>query len=97
MRRYLYRPLLPAANSIRLIQINAGGECTDIHCDVIDYTIQPHQAVGLFGALSYVWGDSADSRRIHLSDRNGRNSPAGCQGYLEVTRNLYAALHHLRD
>jgi hypothetical protein len=89
-KRYKYRPLLAAENSIRLLQILPGALDTDIHCQIIDYTIRNEQVSGLFEALSYVWGDAADRRPIYVSDH-------ATSGRLDITSNLYVALQHLRD
>jgi hypothetical protein len=97
MERYVYRPLLPAPNSIRLLRILPGDAGTEIHCEVFDYTIRERQGLALYEALSYVWGDPNDRRRIVVRDVDVCSAFAKPLNYLDVTTNLYTALQHLRD
>lgn len=97
MPYYTYRPLLPAKNSIRLIQILPGLPGSDIHCHIIDYAIRDDQVSGLFEALSYVWGEPTEKCRIHVSDAVRRGNGVETAPYLDITVNLHAALQQLRD
>ena len=97
MKRYKYRPLLPARHSIRLIQIQPGLPGTEIHCRIVDYTIRDDRASGLFEALSYVWGTTSNPSKIFVADMTSAVDPNALGHYLEVTSNLHEALQELRD
>ncbi|KAF2686157.1 hypothetical protein K458DRAFT_208860 [Lentithecium fluviatile CBS 122367] len=85
---YIYRPLLPAHNSIRLLRILPSSlVAAPIRCEIIDYSLSsPRRASHLYECLSYVWGSPENKQRIFVND--------AC---LDVTRNLHSALIHLRD
>src|SRR3954469_26035517 len=75
---------LPEASSIRLLQIYPGNiEDEEISCEL--RTIERLETAPPFQALSYVWGDSADTEEIIV---NGIE--------VQVTRNLAHALRRLR-
>ncbi|KAJ8106233.1 hypothetical protein OPT61_g9673 [Boeremia exigua] len=98
MQRYVYQPLLPAANSIRLVQILPGEPGSSIYCRIIDYTIRDDQASGLFEGLSYVWGNPAVVQRIYIAPSYVTAAPLkeACS-YMDVAANLSSALQRLRD
>jgi hypothetical protein len=97
MERYTYRPLRPEPNSTRLLQVAPGANGSEIHCLIFDHTIQRDQVCSPYEALSYVWGDPKERRRIFLSDTSANGSPQGDISYLDITMNLYAALQRLRN
>jgi hypothetical protein len=79
----LYTPLNAGENEIRLLDIHPGNIDASIHCDMRHASLTP----GLdFTALSYTWGDPKIRKPIEI---NGQN--------LDVTVNLYNALHHMRS
>lgn len=92
LQPYRYRPLRAGPNNIRLLQILPGAGTADIFCQVFQYTLRTEKAFGLYEALSYVWGDSADPQHILI-----RNAEDEHYSKFSVTRNLYAALCRLRD
>lgn len=79
----LYQPLDPSRSEIRLIEILQGEPTDAIRCNLT--TVGLHE-LPIFAALSYVWGDEADGETIYL---NGHA--------VQATRNLGAALRHLRQ
>jgi len=89
---YEYRPLRPGPNNIRLLQILPGTGDADISCQVFQYTLRTEKAFGLYEALSYVWGDSADPHQIRV-----KNAEDEYYRTFSVTKNLFAALLRLRD
>lgn len=92
LQAYKYRPIRPGPNNIRLLQILPGTGDTDIFCQVFQYTLRTEKAFGLYEALSYVWGDSADPHQIRV-----KNPEDDYYGTFSVTKNLFAALLRLRD
>jgi hypothetical protein len=84
---YLYEPLRPGPESIRLLRILpsedeiAAIECELFHCSLQELGI----GVSPYDALSYVWGSSDITQIIRMGQRE-----------LPVTLNLYAALTRLR-
>jgi hypothetical protein len=97
MQPYAYRPLASEPFSIRLLQILPGAKGSDIHCSLIDYTIPPDQLSGLYEALSYTWGDPGQRNRIYVRDTGTTEPYQDAYMYLDITKNLSAALHRLRD
>lgn len=95
MKLYNYQLLPTGPYNIRLLQILPGEEGTDIFCQIVNHTIRHNRAVGPYEALSYVWGDPNNRRRIYITESVRSDSKATY--YLEVTKNLYAALQRLRD
>jgi hypothetical protein len=81
-----YRSLLP--DSIRLLRLLPHEEQNaPIQCQLFDYSLQESgKRMHLYEALSYVWGDSDNPRSIYIGEHD-----------LPVTRNLHAALSHLRN
>ncbi|KAF2796919.1 HET-domain-containing protein, partial [Melanomma pulvis-pyrius CBS 109.77] len=88
---YLYQPLLAAPNSIRLLRLLPDTDKAEIRCEIFNYQLKAERSSGLYEALSYVWGNSPERKRLIIGGRNG------AQAYLDVTTNLYAALRRLRD
>jgi hypothetical protein len=84
---YSYSALLPGQDSIRLLRLLPHNDNhAQIQCQLID--IRLGDLLGRpspYEALSYVWGDSRDTRNISM---HGYNLP--------VTRQLYEALSGLR-
>lgn len=81
-----YRSLLPG--SIRLLRLLPHEDKNaPIQCQLFDYSLQESgKRMHLYEALSYVWGDSDNPRSIYIGEHK-----------LPVTRNLHAALSHLRN
>jgi len=75
-----YRPLKP--DEVRLLVLNPGLPDEPIRCFLETYTVNQAKA---YDALSYVWGDTQDSRLIQVD---------GCP--FKVTRNLYNFLASYR-
>jgi len=83
---YRYEPLAHH-DSIRLLTLQPGLPGTNIFCDIEHTTLSECDDIYLaYTALSYVWGDPADSRTLFVQ---------GCP--ITVTANLLAALDDLRD
>jgi hypothetical protein len=96
---YTYSPLDESKRQIRLLHIlpaarssnsaNQGQEnlttthVDDIHCTFSVVSLNDHVE---YEALSYVWGDTNDRITIYI---HGHPS--------KITRNLYAALLHMRQ
>lgn len=89
---YLYQPLLAAPNSIRLLRLLPDTDEAEIRCEIFNYRLRAERSSGLYEALSYVWGNSPECKRLFIGDGNGAQAY-----YLNVTTNLYAALRRLRD
>ncbi|MCJ1438051.1 hypothetical protein MMC27_007438 [Xylographa pallens] len=84
---HIYQPL-KHDQSIRLVTISPGVRCplgrsNPLHCELEQSRLDQHPQ---YEALSYVWGDPTVKDPIHL----GRIQ-------LSITRNLHAALLHLRS
>jgi hypothetical protein len=92
MEPYTYQTLGQGSNNIRLLQLLPDSPGSDIKCEIIHYTLRLERNHGLYGALSYVWGEAVKPRRILVNDTQEKKSR-----YLDVTSNLYAALQQLRD
>jgi hypothetical protein len=93
MEIYTYRPLSKAPYSTRLIQILPGTHDSEITCVIHDYTLRLGRTPGPYEALSYVWGDQNQKRRVYIQDARTPGSTFS----LDVTANLYVALRRLRD
>jgi hypothetical protein len=74
-----------------------GDEGTDIHCQIIDYTIRSNGRSALYEALSYAWGEPTHTREIYVQHACDTEGSSVDPSFLEVTNNLYAALSRLRD
>jgi hypothetical protein len=92
MERYSYQPLGPEPYSIRLLRLLPGSGENEIRCGIFHYALRTERAFGLYEALSYVWGDADDTRRVLVRDQDDMEDR-----YLDVTINLFAALRRLRD
>ncbi len=81
-----YRSLLP--DSIRLLRLLPHeDENAPIRCELFDYSLRSSgRRIHLYDALSYVWGDTNNPRSIYIGEYD-----------MPVTKNLYAALSHLRN
>jgi hypothetical protein len=81
-----YRSLSP--DSIRLLHLLPHEDKNaPIQCQLFDYSLQESgKRMHLYDALSYVWGDSDNPRSIYIGEHD-----------LPITRNLHAALSHLRN
>jgi hypothetical protein len=97
MEGYVYRPLPETPCSTRLLQILPGDNGTNIYCLIFDYTLQTNRASGPYEALSYVWGDPTERRRIFVQDAEAPMTKERWSSYLDITTNLYSALQRLRD
>jgi hypothetical protein len=97
MEPFAYRPLLQAPNSTRLLQIQPSAKESDIHCFLHDHTIRLDRASGPYEALSYVWGDATEMKRVYVRDALSAGRRESQSSYLDVTVNLYIALQRLRD
>ncbi|KAF2822351.1 HET-domain-containing protein, partial [Ophiobolus disseminans] len=92
MDRYVYHQLRSGEQRVRLLNLSPGSNSDDIQCDILDYKINLEKPFGMYEALSYRWGNPSDSRRILVRDQADT-----AYQYLDVTANLHAALHHMRD
>lgn len=79
--RYSYRPL-PSASHIRVLVLEAGNGQDPVHCSLaeVDLASDPQ-----FEAISYCWSGPLGERSVFCEAKA-----------LNVTRNLYEALLHLR-
>ncbi|PMD33372.1 HET-domain-containing protein, partial [Hyaloscypha variabilis F] len=77
----LYRPLF--SSEIRLIRLRPGRWDDPIACDLITVRLDDKPK---FVALSYAWGDAADTQPITLNKQN-----------YNITVNLFQGLRRLRD
>jgi hypothetical protein len=91
---YRYQPLLDGPHSIRLLRLKPGTDEAEIRCEIFNYRLRTDRSSGPYEALSYVWGNSEQRRRLFVSDNNPWN---GTQAYLDITVNLFAALRRIRD
>lgn len=85
---------LPTANfMIRLLKLQPSPDrCSAIHCSLISYSLATRRSgAHLFEALSYEWGSQDNQQTIFVHSGSALCHP------LHVTRNLHAALIHLRD
>jgi hypothetical protein len=83
MSLYQYKPL--KENEIRLIELQSWESYPQGLIIEIRH-VPLYQASDTFEALSYVWGDSTNMRRLYCSPTT----------YLMMTTNLWAALHRCR-
>lgn len=79
----LYTLLDEHKDEIRIIRLTPGSWDEPIICTAFCARIEDRPA---YTALSYVWGDPADTREVRLDGHS-----------VLVTRNLFAALRRLRD
>ncbi|KAL8393934.1 hypothetical protein RB595_003627 [Gaeumannomyces hyphopodioides] len=102
---YCYSPL-SQQGSIRLLRLRPHADRhAPIRCQLLEYPLEETgQATHLYEALSYVWGSEENKLPVYVQadddDRNGAphaSPPTRSDQCLLVTRNLHAALSHLRD
>lgn len=91
MSQYHYSSLAQGPDSIRLLRLMPNDiespEKTEIQCELFEYTLHDlDKRTHLYEALSYTWGDPGDPCSISINKQK-----------LDVTKNLHAALLHLRD
>ncbi|KAB8232389.1 HET domain-containing protein [Aspergillus alliaceus] len=88
MSSYKYPPLPSGNVSTRMLRLLPHEDTNaQIQCELITYSLsKPGRGKHIYEALSYVWGKEKASRPIFTN---------GCE--FAVTKNLYAALSHLRD
>ncbi|KAK7978253.1 hypothetical protein PG988_005743 [Apiospora saccharicola] len=79
----LYTPLDKDTGEFRILQLHPGSWDDPIVCTTFCARLEDRPA---YTALSYAWGDPADSREVQL---NGHP--------IQITRNLFVALRRLRD
>ncbi|KAH6665722.1 heterokaryon incompatibility protein-domain-containing protein [Halenospora varia] len=77
-------PLNSAHREIRVLMLHDGNEQDPVSCTLKRISLDDKNAK--FNALSYVWGDAADTREIIV---NGK--------IIHVTTNLGSALRHIRN
>jgi hypothetical protein len=80
--KFIYDALNPSTAEIRLLDLRIS-EDNDVQCELVTTTLD--QAPN-YEALSYTWGSQDDKLAITV-----------CNQSLEVTRNLYVALQHLKQ
>ncbi|KAI0861412.1 HET-domain-containing protein [Xylaria cubensis] len=78
----MYSELSGSELSFRLLHLLPGDNTNDIQCQLSQESLQPPP---VFEALSYVWGNVADTLPITVQGQT-----------CNVTRNLFSALHALR-
>lgn len=78
---YTYQAL-DSSEHIRLLILDPAQESAELRCSLI--SVLPSDETR-YEALSYVWGDPTETRRIHVSGDE-----------LNITTNLHSALQHLR-
>ena len=91
---YRYQPLLDGPHSIRLLRLKPDIDSAEIRCEIFNYRLRTDRSSGPYEALSYVWGNSEQRKRLFVCDNSIWN---GTQAYLDVTTNLLAALRRIRD
>ncbi|PSN65258.1 HET-domain-containing protein [Corynespora cassiicola Philippines] len=85
--QYMFSPLVDDGMHIRLLRLlPSATPDAKIRSEVVHFQFRETQTSYLYEALSYVWGDQNNKKRIQIGD-----------DYLDVTANLYAALRRLRD
>jgi len=103
---YHYAPLSDHGN-IRLLRlIPHQDKLAPIHCHLFEYPLGSlgHQTAHLYEALSYAWGSGTDPLPLYIQGPlpplpTGRVRGTGIEDNrcLNITRNLHAALTHIRD
>ena len=97
MSQYCYSPLSPGANNIRLLRLMPhANERTELLCELFEYSLHDlGKRTNLYEALSYAWGGGETPCSITIVERDLDGTTNLYT--LDVTKNLYAALLHLRD
>lgn len=84
---FVYSPLPHNRPVTRLLRLAPSvDQNAMIQCRIFEYDLEPRAEDHQYEALSYVWGDAANTVEIQLNDLA-----------FHVTRNLHTALRHLRD
>lgn len=80
----IYKPLDDAKRQIRLLHLLPGDDDAELSCvfSLVSLDDKPD-----YEAVSYVWGDSLDRRRINVEN---------VKEPVPITRNLHSVLHGLR-
>ncbi|KAK2626463.1 hypothetical protein QTJ16_003638 [Diplocarpon rosae] len=60
---YEYKPLDPAKNEIRLLELYADGESSQIRARLFSHSLDD---ISIYDALSYTWGDPGTTKAIEL-------------------------------
>jgi len=82
-----YAPSLTQGSIIRLVDLHPGTWHDDVHCTLFQGSLGEEIS---YEALSYVWGSSANPKKIFLGD--ACRQPVTCT----ITLNLDTALRRLR-
>ncbi|KAG9243390.1 heterokaryon incompatibility protein-domain-containing protein [Calycina marina] len=86
IQRFRYKPL--DDHHIRIIRLQPGSGDSRIKVE-----LQHVSSSNKYEALSYVWGKGENLNRISIYRQVGKLASSG---YLQITQNLYTALHSLR-
>lgn len=81
---YTYDELSGGSSSLRLMEILPGTRQEDIACRLYETTLD--ESTGSYAALSYVWGDGAETTPIQINDKT-----------MDIGINLRTALFNMRD
>ncbi|KAH7137001.1 heterokaryon incompatibility protein-domain-containing protein [Dactylonectria estremocensis] len=81
--RYTYNPLDRNNAEIRLVKLEMSTADDDVSCELLTV---PLASAPPYEALSYTWGSPLNKRKILMDGKP-----------FQVTRNLFAALQHLRN
>jgi len=84
MASFEYDDLDLEGPAFRLLRLRSG-EGPDIHCELFQAQVQERESAISYEALSYTWGSTETTDGITLDGKG-----------LDITRNLYLALQHLR-
>lgn len=82
-QRFAYEPHALAEDEMRILEIQPGHANTTLACNLLAFQ---RSSVGLYKALSYVWGTSAAASAITINNKD-----------FMVTENLKDALHRIRS
>lgn len=89
MEEFSYEPLTMAGSKIRVLKIKPAPDGDRIECDILTCSLDDNAL--RFVAVSYTWGDSNDTRTIHV-----RDAITKMHGALDVGHNCWKALRDLR-
>ncbi|ETS75718.1 hypothetical protein PFICI_12662 [Pestalotiopsis fici W106-1] len=81
---YTYDGLSRGSSSLRLMEILPGTRQEDLACRLYETTLD--ESTGSYAALSYVWGDGAETTPIQINNKT-----------MDIGINLRTALFNLRD
>lgn len=85
MTTFVYSPLDPTTDTIRLLQIEKGARSDRIRCRLFESYPEDQKRGTTYKALSYTWGGPGSELSTEI---NGHS--------LEVKENLYSALQEIR-